>query len=104
MHRAMRTAAEKLAAEFSTLAGGNEAALELVQALHDGALAPTGPMGWIDVKISLALVRELLLRAGRRSASPYAVEHALKNVLALRADGIGWGRIAYMVGRGGGIH
>ena len=90
------TAAEKLAAEFSLLAGGYEPALALVDELRAGALAPTGPMGWMDVKLSLVLVPELL---GGATPSREAVEGALRNVLALRADGMGWGRIAFMVGR-----
>jgi hypothetical protein len=93
------TAAEKLAAEFSSLAGGYERALLLVNELREGALAPTGPMGWMDVKLSLVLVQELLGGTGTPTPSHDSLEGALRNVLALRADGMGWGRIAFMVGR-----
>src|SRR5258706_15595852 len=50
--------AEKLAAEFARLAGAEENALSLIQALRNGDIAPTGPMGWMDVKISLVLVQD----------------------------------------------
>jgi len=93
------TTAEKLAAEFAPLAGGPEKALALVYALREGALAPTGPMGWMDVKLSLVLVQELLSRERFDTPAPGTLEAALRNVLALRADGMGWGRIAFMVGR-----
>jgi hypothetical protein len=94
-----QTPAEKLAAEFSLLAGGYESALVLIDQLRCGALAPTGPMGWMDVKLSLVLVQELLGATGSHNPAPESLEAALRNVLALRADGMGWGRIAFMVGR-----
>jgi hypothetical protein len=56
-------------------------------------------MGWMDVKISLVLVQDSLGRAGPATPSRETLESALMNVLALRADGLGWGRIAFMVGR-----
>ena len=93
--------AEKLAAEFSKLAGSRDNARELVDRLRGGALAPTGPMGWMDVKISLVLVQDSLARSGNSSPSGDELEHALKDLLWMRAGGIGWGRIAFIVGRGG---
>ena len=93
------TTAEKLAAEFALLAGGFDAALAVVNALREGALAPTGPMGWMDVKLSLVLVQDLFTRESVDTPAPATLDAALKNVLALRADGMGWGRIAFMVAR-----
>jgi hypothetical protein len=88
--------AEKLAAEFAPLAGTRELALALVNALRDGSLAPTGPMGWMDVKISLVLVQESLLRVGTAQPSSEELYTALMHVLGMRAGGMGWGRIAFM--------
>jgi len=90
------TVAEKLSAEFALLAGSRESALSLVHALRAGTIAPTGPMGWMDVKISLVLVQESLLRAGTGSPSAEQLHDVLMAVLGMRADGMGWGRIAFM--------
>lgn len=92
--------AEKLAAEFARLAGGREAALALVHALSNGDLAPTGPMGWMDVKISLVLAQDSLAHTGPANPSPEELKVALKDVLWMRAGGMGWGRIAFMTARG----
>jgi hypothetical protein len=100
--------AEKLAAEFARLAGAREKALALIHALRNGELAPTGPMGWMDVKISLVLVQDALARAGHANPSAEALDAALKDMLLMRAGGMGWGRIAFMTsgasrpGKGGG--
>jgi hypothetical protein len=88
--------AERLAAEFARLAGAHEKALALIHALRNGELAPTGPMGWMDVKISLVLVQDSLLHAGSANPSAEALDAALKGVLGMRAGGMGWGRIAFM--------
>ena len=88
--------AERLAAEFAGLAGAHENALALIHALRNGELAPTGPMGWMDVKISLVLVQDSLARAGSANPSAEALDAALKDVLWMRAGGMGWGRIAFM--------
>lgn len=91
--------ADKLAAEFTRLVGAPDRALALVHALRDGELAPTGPMGWMDVKISLVLVQDSLDRAGITVPSPQELDAALKDVLWMRAGGLGWGRIAFMTAR-----
>jgi hypothetical protein len=78
------TAAARIAAQFSHLAGGDENAMALVLALHSGApvrLAaigeesrvvpemvsldlPTAPMAWNDVRVSLLNAQDQLVRAG----------------------------------------
>jgi hypothetical protein len=88
--------AEKLAAEFARLAGAHEKALALIHALRNGELAPTGPMGWMDVKISLVLVQDSLARAGTSNPSAEELDGALPDVLLMRACGMGWGRIAFV--------
>lgn len=93
--------AEKLAAEFARLAGAEENALSLIQALRNGDIAPTGPMGWMDVKISLVLVQDSLARGGTSTPTPEELERALKDVLWMRAGGMGWGRIAFVTARAG---
>jgi hypothetical protein len=91
--------AEKLASEFARLAGAKENALALVQALRNGDIAPTGPMGWMDVKISLVLVQDSLAHGGSSSPTPEELDAALKDVLWMRAGGMGWGRIAFVTAR-----
>jgi hypothetical protein len=88
--------AERLASEFAPLAGARDTALALVEALRNGDLAPTGPMGWMDVRISLVLAQESIARAtaGRPPAERF--DSALKEVLWMRAGGMGWGRIAFI--------
>ena len=94
------TVAEKLAAEFALLAGTREKALSLVHALRAGTIQPTGPMGWMDVKISLVLVQESLIRSGVASPSPEQLHSVLMEVLGMRAAGLGWGRIAFVTAGG----
>jgi hypothetical protein len=94
------TVAEKLAAEFALLAGTREKALSLVHALRAGTIQPTGPMGWMDVKISLVLVQESLMRSGAANPSAEQLHLALLHVLGMRASGMGWGRIAFVTAGG----
>ena len=78
------TAAARIAAQFAHLAGGDENAMALVLALHNGApvrLAaigeesrvvpemvslelPTAPMAWNEVRVSLLNAQDQLVRAG----------------------------------------
>ena len=94
------TVADKLSAEFALLAGTREKALSLVHALRSGAIAPTGPMGWMDVKISLVLVQESLMRSGSANPSDEQLHGVLMDVLGMRAAGLGWGRIAFVTAGG----
>lgn len=91
--------AERLAAEFARLAGSYDRALVLVNALRAGELAPTGAMGWLDVRIALVLVQDALEREGNTAPSGAELDAELKDVLWMRAGGIGWGRIAFMTTR-----
>lgn len=88
--------ASRIAAQFTRLAGSEENALALVNALHSGERVflvseaggarmpvtttfelPTGPMGWDDVMISLALARDSLVRAGITFPTVEELEAAL---------------------------
>ena len=88
--------AERLAAEFAPLTGDHDEALALVEALRNGDLAPTGPMGWMDVRISLVLAQESIARANAEIPPGERFDSALKEVLWMRAGGMGWGRIAFI--------
>lgn len=88
--------AERIATEFAPLAGDREGALALVEALRNGDLAPTGPMGWMDVRISLVLAQESIARASPDIPPAERFDTALKEVLWMRAGGMGWGRIAFI--------
>lgn len=74
---------------------------------------PTKPMGWGNVKHALALAQDQLARAGITNPTPAQLQTALmggdlvvanadgtttttavKGVLTMRADGMGWGNIA----------
>ena len=74
---------------------------------------PTGKMGWGNVFISLALAQKVLTQAGITTPTTTQLQTALlggdlvgadgktvtvKGVLQLRADGMGWGKIAQVYG------
>lgn len=132
--------ATKIASNFTDLAGSEANALALVNALRTGGEAtlvttvpppagsppgtaptttttaftpPTKPMGWGNVKHSLALAQDQLARAGitnptaeqlqtalmggdlvRVNADGTTTTTAVKGILTMRADGMGWGNIA----------
>jgi hypothetical protein len=70
---------------------------------------PTGPMDWSDVRMTLMLARDALTGFGVLRPSPEQLHAALlggevavpgartvafRGVLCMRAEGLGWGRIA----------
>ena len=74
---------------------------------------PTGKMGWGNVFISLSLAQKVLTQAGITQPTAAQLQTALlggaltgadgktttmKGVLQLRADGMGWGKIAQVYG------
>jgi hypothetical protein len=81
---------------------------------------PTKPMGWGNVKIALGLAQQQLIQAGITQPTPAQLQAALlggdvttttgtgttattttttlKGVLQMRADGMGWGKIAHNLG------
>jgi hypothetical protein len=101
--------ASKIAGNFSTLAGSEENALALVNALRTGQTVelsyaptgtetaptistidpPTGHMGWGNVKISLALAQDQLARLGITNPTPDQLQAALNggDVIVTNADG-----------------
>ena len=99
----------KIAGSFATLAGGIEYATELVEALREGRDVPTAPMDWSDVRMALILARDALVAVGVMRPSleqlhcvllggevavPGARVVAFRGILCMRAEGLGWGRIA----------
>ena len=132
--------AAKIASFFTNLAGSKDNALALVKALRTGSdvklvttttepgtggappttttttttfTPPRGKMGWGNVKISLGLAQDALLRAGITKPTAEQLQIALlggdvkaadgttvtlKGVLTMRADGMGWGQIAHAGG------
>ena len=129
--------ADKIAGFFTNLAGSKENAVALVTSLRNGTAVsltappatgtgtatgttppapttttftpPTGKMGWGNVKISLGLAQDALLRAGITKPTAAQLQTALMGgtitkadgttvtldgVLKMRADGMGWGQIA----------
>ena len=113
----------RLVATFSTFAGSPANAQALVEGLRAGTsislvdasnvtttfTPATGAMGWGNVKIALALAQAELTKAGVTNPTPVDIEAALNGgtvtnetmsttftgVLAQRASGMGWGRIAH---------
>ena len=133
--------ATKIASSFTNLAGSLDNALALANALRNGTAVdltttsgtgsdattttttftpPTGPMGWGNVKIALALAQDALLKLGITKPTAAQLQAALlggdvtvttgtgdsattttttlKGVLQMRADGMGWGQIAHAGG------
>lgn len=107
--------ATRMASNFSNLAGSEENALALVQALRNGSdvtittttttpptgtattptvttttatySPPTGQMGWGNVKIALALAQDALLRAGITQPTPEQLQAALNGGEVTNLDG-----------------
>jgi hypothetical protein len=110
---------ERLVAEFADLAGSQRNATALVQGLRTGApialglprscaipafSSPTGPLSYANVRIALALARSQLAAQGIATATPEQLRWVLigdagaAGILARRAAGFGWGRIAHALG------
>jgi len=127
--------AEKFSAPFVTMTGSRENATALANALRTGSpvtltyttlatdgttttttttiTPPTKPMGWGNVKHSLALAQFSLNQAGITNPTGAQLQAALQGgsfttadgktvtfagVLQQRADGMGWGKIAQSYG------
>lgn len=124
-------ARQRIAGDFTDLAGSEDNANALVQSLRNGETVnlagstptetvsfdpPTGKMGWGNVFISLALAEESLKQAGVSDPTTAQLVTALNGgtltvttaggsqqvtlggILALRAEGQGWGQIANSMG------
>ena len=99
----------QLSEKYTTLAGSEANAKVLITGLRDGTDfrigstsfdPPTGKMGYGNVNIALALAQKSL----PENPSPEQLQAALigtsakPGILALRADGQGWGQIANAMG------
>lgn len=116
-------AAANMSQDFSTLVGSEADALNLIEGLRSGTtvmlppetpatepvtITPSGPMGYGNVFITLALAQASLTQAG--IADPTSAELAIaltggtilindqetifQGILTMRAAGMGWGQIA----------
>jgi hypothetical protein len=122
------TAEARIVHSFAGWAGSEENARSLVAGLRQGNevtltdpaangggvafTPPTRPMGYGNVRISLALAQEQLAQAGISQPTPDQLRAALmggtvtngtgatefRGVLQMRADGMGWGQIANSMG------
>lgn len=121
--RAPARAAESMSLEFSTLVGSEPDALNLIEGLHSGmpvslasdipgtepiSITPSGPMGYGNVFITLALAQASLTKAGITDPTSAELAIALnggtilvngqetnfEGILTMRAAGMGWGQIA----------
>jgi hypothetical protein len=138
-NRGQAQVAARIAAQFGRVAGSDANALALVNGLRTGGeitltstttakgpdgkpvtttstttiTPPTKPMGWGNVRISLALAQSALQQAGITKPTAEQLQTALmggtlkapdgtttqvQGVLAMRASGMGWGRIAQAQG------
>lgn len=117
-------ATRTMATSFTTLAGSEDNAAALVAGLREGSaitfddgvaetedvtITPSGPMGYGNVFITLAVAQKSLTDAGITEPTLQDVKVALEGgdvllsdtetltfagVLKMRADGMGWGEIA----------
>ena len=103
----------QLTEKYATLAGSQANAKILVNGLRDGTDfkigstsfdPPTGKMGYGNVNIALSLAEKSLADQGIMKPTAAQLESALigtsakPGILALRADGKGWGQIANSMG------
>lgn len=117
---------DKIAADFEMFAGSKENSTALVTGLRSGSeitltqegepsatfTPATKPMGYGNVSTSLALAKHQLALQGITEPTPEQLQTALnggtitingetveyQGVLQMRADGMGWGRIAQQLG------
>jgi hypothetical protein len=103
----------QLTEKYAALAGSEANAKLLVTGLRDGTDfkigstsfdPPTGKMGYGNVNIALSLAEKSLADKGITDPTPAQLQSALigtdakPGILALRADGQGWGQIANSMG------
>jgi hypothetical protein len=103
----------QLTEKYAGLAGSEANARILVTGLRDGEDfkigstsfdPPTGKMGYGNVNIALSLAEKSLADQGIANPTPAQLQSALigtstrPGILALRADGQGWGQIAQSMG------
>jgi len=116
----------KIAADFESFAGSEENSTALVTGLRSGSeitltqegepsatfTPPTKPMGYGNVSTSLSLAKYQLAQQGITEPTPEQLQTALnggtitidgesvdyQGVLQMRADGMGWGKIAQQLG------
>lgn len=103
----------QLTKKYATLAGSEANARILVSGLRDGTDfkigstsfdPPTGKLGYGNVNIALSLAEKSLADQGITKPTAAQLETALigtdakPGILALRADGQGWGQIANSMG------
>lgn len=118
---------DKISGDFSSFAGSQENAQALVSGLRNGGeikltsatapsesfTPPTGKMGYGNVFISLSVAKQSLAMQGIAQPTPEQLRTAMlggqivtstgktvqmQGVLAMRADGMGWGQIANNMG------
>lgn len=102
--KAPSRAATNMAKEFSGVVGSEAEALKLVEGLRKGTavtledsqttVTPSKGSGYGNVFISLALTQATLSQSGNTAPTSTQFSAALNEVLAKRASGMGWGRIA----------
>jgi hypothetical protein len=120
------TVTNRIAVDFESFAGSQKNATALVTGLREGSeitlvqrghrpatfTPPTGKMGYGNVSTSLALAQYQLAQYGISDPTPLQLKAALNGgtifvnhkpvtldgVLQMRADGLGWGRIAQNLG------
>ncbi|MDX1373935.1 MAG: hypothetical protein R3357_00120 [Burkholderiales bacterium] len=116
----------KIATDFESFAGSKDNSTALVTGLRSGSeitltqpgepsatfMPATKPMGYGNVSTSLALAKHQLAQQGITNPTPEQLQTALnggsitvdgktveyQGVLQMRADGMGWGRIAQQLG------
>jgi hypothetical protein len=103
---------QRLILKYTSLAGSEDNARNLVMGLHDGReirlsgepgtsfTPPTGKMGFGNVNIALALTEAQLANVENPTIAD--IQNALMNgnngILTLRAQDMGWGQIAHTLG------
>jgi hypothetical protein len=101
---ALAQSRDELVDKYARLAGSEANAKTLVNGLRDGSdftingtsfKTPTGKMGYGEVNIALSIAEKQL---GTTRPTTRQLQTSLNGILAMRADGKGWGQIAQSYG------
>ena len=111
-YAAARDYVDRIAPQYETFAGSRDNLESLAAGLRQGKevtltapgettasfTPPTRPMGYGNITRALDLTSRKLAADGITSPTPQELSAAMQDVLQLRSQGMGWGKIAHTIG------